>query len=81
MGMMMLGPVSNAANSEPTIAGALFFIGVGSLGLLYGWFRFFRTAEGTTKPELENLLGLTLICCTMIGLGIWKWVKAVRIPN
>ena len=78
----MLGPVYNAVHSEPTIGGALFAIGVGLSVLIYGWFHFFRRAEdGKPKPPLQNMIGLSLICCTMIGIGIWEWVRATRISN
>ena len=81
MEIIMLGPVSNAAHSEPTIGGALFAIGVGLSGLIYVWFRFFRAEDGKSKPPLQNMIGISLICCTMIGLGIWEWVSSLRISN
>jgi hypothetical protein len=79
--MMMLGPVSGAAHSEPTIGGALFAIGVGLSVLIYGWFRFFRPADGKPQAPLQNMIGISLICCTMIGFGIWEWIRAIRISN
>jgi hypothetical protein len=71
--MMMLGPVFNAAHSDPTIGGALFAIGLGLSGLIYVWFRFFRAEGGKSKPPLQNMIGISLIFCTMIGSGIWEW--------
>ena len=70
MGVLMLGPVSSAAHSEPTSGGALFAIGVGLSGLIYVWVRFFRAEDGKSKPPQENMIGISLICCTMIGFGI-----------
>jgi hypothetical protein len=81
MELMMLGPVYHAAHSEPTIGGALFAIGVGLPGLIYVWFRFFRDRDAKSKPPLENTVGISLICCTMIGFGIWEWARALRISN
>jgi len=79
--MMMLGPVYNAAHRDPTIGGALFSIGVGLSVLSYLWFRFFRTEDEKSKPPLANMIGISLICCTMIGLGIWEWVRALGISD
>lgn len=79
--MMMLGPVYNAAHSSPTVGGALFGVGVGLSGLVYVWIRFFRTKDEKSKPPLEKMIGISLICCTMIGLGIWEWVRAQRISE
>lgn len=81
MDLMMLGPVYNAAHGEPTIGGALFAIGVSLSFLIHGWFRFFRVEDGRSKPALQNMIGLSLICCMMIGFGIWEWVRAIRISN
>jgi hypothetical protein len=78
---MVLGPVSSAAHSEPTIGGALFPIAVGLSVLTYVWLRFFRAEERETKPSIGNMIGVSLICCTMIGLGIWEWIRALRISN
>jgi uncharacterized membrane protein YidH (DUF202 family) len=78
--MTMLGPVYNAAHSDPTIGDALFCIGVGLSVLSYGWLRFFRTEDAKPKP-LGNMIGISLICCTMIALGVWEWVRALRISN
>jgi hypothetical protein len=79
--MIMLGPVWNAAHSEPTIGGGLFPIGVGLSVLIYAWVRFFRLDDEESKPPLEKMIGISLICCTMIGLGIWECVRALRISN
>jgi len=81
METMILGPVYNAAHSEPTIGGLLFGIGIGLSGLPYVWLRFFRAEGETPKPSPENMIGISLICCTMIGFGIWEWVRALRISN
>jgi len=68
---MILGPVSSAAHSEATVGGAPFFIAVGLSVLIYAWFRFFRSEHGKPKPVIGNLIGLSVICCVMIVLGIW----------
>jgi hypothetical protein len=78
---MMLGPVYNAAHSEPTIGGALFAIGVGMSVLIYGWFRYLRAESRDSEPPLGNMIGISLVCCTMIGLGIWEWLCVVRVSN
>jgi hypothetical protein len=70
--MTIFGPVSNAAHSEPTIAGALFPIGIGVSGLMYIWFRFLRRDDEETKPSMRFMIEASLVCCTMIGLGIWE---------
>jgi hypothetical protein len=75
----MLGPVFNAAHSQPTISGGLFPILVGSSVLIYVWVRFFRTADGNSKPPMDKMLGITLIGCIMIGLGIWECYRALNI--
>ena len=78
---MMLGPVSSAAHSEPTIGGALFPIAIGLAGLTYAWLRFFRAKDGKPTASMGNMIGISLICCTMIGLGIWEWIRALRLSN
>ncbi len=79
--MMIFGPVSSVAHSAPTVGGALFPIGVGASGLIYVWFRFFRSDDERPRASLENMIGMSLVCCTMIGLGIWEWIRALRISN
>ena len=78
---MILGPVSNAAHSEPTVAGGLFSITVGLIVLAYAWIHFLRIPDDEAKPPLYNLIGLSLICSTMIGFGVWEWIRALRISN
>ena len=78
---MMLGPVSGAAHSTPTISGALFPIGIGLAALIYVWVRFFRADNEQPKPSIENMIGVSLVCWTMIGLGIWDWIRALSISN
>jgi len=77
----MLGPVSNAAHSVPTIGGALFLVGGGLAVLVYAWVHFVRSGERQSKPPMGNMIGLTFICCTMIGIGIIEWIRAVEISN
>jgi UDP-N-acetylmuramyl pentapeptide phosphotransferase/UDP-N-acetylglucosamine-1-phosphate transferase len=77
----MLGPVSNAAHSAPTIGGALFPIVIALPCLVYVWWRFLTNEGERSKPTMEKMIGLSLILCTMIALGIWEWVRAVKISN
>ncbi len=77
----MLGPVSSAAYNTPTIGGAIFPIGVGLALLVYVWVRFFRSDTEQPKAPIENMIGLTLIFCTMIALGIWELLRAIKISN
>jgi hypothetical protein len=54
---------------------------VGLSGLIYVWVRFFRAEDGKSKPPLENMIGISLIGCTVTGFGIWEWVRTLRISN
>ena len=72
------GPVYDAAHSGPTVGGALFAIGIGLSVLIYGWFHYFAAEHD--KP-LANLIRVSLICMVMIGLGIWEWIRTLRISN
>lgn len=78
--LTMFGPVYDAAHGEPTVGGALFPIGVGLSVLVYGWFRYF-TIERRKPQPLRNMIGITLICGVMIGLGIWEWIRALNASN
>jgi hypothetical protein len=78
---MILGPVSSAAHSEPTISGALFPIGVGVAILVHSWFRFFRRDDDKASPSLERMIEISVASCIMIGLGIWEWIRSLRISN
>jgi UDP-N-acetylmuramyl pentapeptide phosphotransferase/UDP-N-acetylglucosamine-1-phosphate transferase len=77
----MLGPVYNAAHSTPTIGGAVFPIVIALPLLVYVWWRFLASEDKQSKPTMEKMIGLSLILCTMIALGIWELVRAVRISN
>jgi len=78
---MMLGPVSSAAHNPPTIGGALFSIGIGLAPLIYVWVRFFRSDSEQPKPTMEKMIGISLILCSMIAIGVWEWIRALRISN
>jgi hypothetical protein len=78
---MMLGPVSSAAHSTPTIGGALFPIGIGLAPLIYVWVRFFRADNEQPKPSMENMIGISLVLCAMIADGIWELMRALKISN
>jgi UDP-N-acetylmuramyl pentapeptide phosphotransferase/UDP-N-acetylglucosamine-1-phosphate transferase len=78
---MMLGPVSNAAHSTPTIGGALFSIGIGVAVLIYAWARYFWADNEQPKPPTGNIIGITLICCVMIFFGVREWIRALKISN
>jgi len=77
----MLGPVSSAARSIPTVGGALFPIGIGLVPLIYVWVRFFRADNGQPKPSTETMIGISLILCGMIADGIWELMRALTISN
>ncbi len=79
--MMVLYPHSIAAHRDPTIAGGLFAVAAGLSGLFYFWFRFFRAKNGESKAPLQNMIGMSLICCTMIGIGVLEWLRALRISK
>src|ERR1700687_780249 len=76
---MMLGPVSSAAHSTPTIGGALFPIGIGLAPLIYVWVRFFRADNEKPKTSMENMIGISLVLCGMIASGIWELMRALKI--
>ena len=75
----MLGPVSSAAHSAPTVGGALFSIGIGLVPLIYAWMRFFRTDDEHLRPSVKNMLGISLISCVPIAIGIWEWIRALKV--
>jgi hypothetical protein len=78
---MMLGPVSSAAHNPPTIGGALFSIGIGLAPLIYVWVRFFRSDNEQPKPPMGKMISISLIFCIMIVIGVWEWIRALRISN
>jgi hypothetical protein len=78
---MMLGPVSIAAHNPPTVGGALFSIGLGLAPLIYVWVRFFRSGNEQPKAPMENMIGISLIFCGMIAIGVWEWIRALKISN
>ena len=78
---MMLVPVRSIAHRDPTIAGGIFAIGAGLSSLFYFWFRFFRAKDGESKAPLLNMIGISLICCMMVGVGILEWLRALRISR
>lgn len=78
---MMLGPVSNAAHSTPTISGGLFPLGIGLAGLIYAWVLFFRAGSEQTKPPMGRMIGISLIFLAMIAIGIGEWIQALKISN
>lgn len=75
------GPVYNAAHSEPTVGGALFAIGLGLSSLIYVWFRYFTAEDEKPKPPIANMIEISLICFVFIGIGIWEWIRALKISN
>jgi hypothetical protein len=77
----MIGPVYNAAHSTPTIGGAVFPIVIALPLLVYVWWRFLASEDKQSKPTMEKMIGLSLILCTMIALGIRELVRAVMISN
>jgi hypothetical protein len=79
--MATLGPIYDAAHSGATVGGAVFSVGAGPSVLIYGWFRYLRPEDGKSKTPLVNMIGFSLICCTMIGIGVWEWVHALRISH
>jgi hypothetical protein len=76
--MTIYGPVDNAAHSVPTVGGALFPIAIGLSVLTYGWVHFFRNQDERQKPPLRKVIELSLICCTIIAIGVWEWIRASR---
>ncbi len=77
----MQGPGYNAAHGTPTIGGGMFFIVTALPLLVYVWWRFLASEDKQSKPTVEKMVGSSLILCTMIALGIWELVRAVRISN
>jgi hypothetical protein len=58
---MILGPVSNAQHSAPSIGDGLFSLGIGAVVLIFLWVHYFRLPDDEPKPPLETwseLLGL-----------------------
>lgn len=76
---MIFGPVSAAQQSQPTVGGALFSLGVGVSVLTYLWYRFWNRAEEEPKPPLGNVIWMSVICCVFIAAGIWELVHALGV--
>ena len=76
---MTFGPVSAAQHSEPTVLGALFFMGIGVSVSIYVWFRYFNSKDEGPKPPIGNMIWITGIACVFIGAGIWELVRALRL--
>lgn len=30
---------------------------------------------------MENMIGISLIFCGMIAIGVWEWIRALKISN
>jgi hypothetical protein len=72
----MQGPVYDAAHNAPTVGGALFGIAIGLSALIYLWHRTRRQGGEEPKIPQGNAIGIALICCVIIVIGIWEWIRA-----
>jgi formate/nitrite transporter FocA (FNT family) len=77
----MLGPVSAAQHSQPTVGGAMFSIGLGISVLTALWYRYLNRVEEEPKPPMGNMVWISFVACIFIGIGVWELTRALRIPN
>jgi hypothetical protein len=68
--MALFGPLSSAEPNGGGGVGNWFGIIIGGWVLITGWRKFLGRDPGTIVP-LHNLIGLTVICGVIIGVGVW----------
>jgi hypothetical protein len=78
--LAIFGPLSSA-NSEPSLGFALFLIGVGLYVLIHLWYRYLTAEDEKLESSLEAVTGISSICCSFIGAGVWEMIRALRISN
>ena len=66
----LLGPVSSATPNGGGAIGNWFEIAVGAWVLITAWRRFRNRVPDTNVP-IYSLVGITLICTVIIGVGVW----------
>jgi hypothetical protein len=78
---VILGPVSAAQHSQPTIGGALFSMAVSVAGLSYLSYRYLNRTEEEPRPRIGNIVWVSAICFVFIGLGVWELVRSFGIAQ
>jgi hypothetical protein len=69
--MVLFGPVSSATPNGGGPIGSWFGIVVGGWVLITGWQKYLKRAPDVNVP-IHNLIGLTVICGIIIGVGVWS---------